>query len=67
MDEQQLELAAQLEQAQRDAAIGEAGLALRCNGQPYCDDCGEVIPPARRVAIPSAIRCIFCQTHFEHR
>lgn len=67
MDEQQLERAAELEQATRDAAIGEAGVALRRNGQPYCDECGEPIAPERRAAMPSAIRCVYCQNHFERR
>lgn len=30
-----------------------------------CEDCGEVIPEARRRAVPGATRCIACQTEFE--
>jgi phage/conjugal plasmid C-4 type zinc finger TraR family protein len=39
--------------------------ALSGNGQADCEDCGELISPARRKAIPSCIRCIDCQTNFE--
>ena len=70
MDERYLEQAAALEQAQRDTAVNtalrEARLQLQRNGQPYCEDCGEAIPPARRHAAPSAIRCKACQTNNEH-
>ncbi len=66
MRDKRLEQAAELERATQDAAIGEAGLTLRCNRQPYCE-CGELIPPSLSVAIPSADRCAACQTDFETR
>lgn len=31
-----------------------------------CVDCGEVIPEARRKAVPGCARCIGCQTLFEN-
>jgi phage/conjugal plasmid C-4 type zinc finger TraR family protein len=66
MDERFHEMAAELEQNQRDDAIARAHRLNNQPGQPYCDDCGELIPQARRNANPAAIRCITCQNVFEH-
>lgn len=66
MDEKFLEQASNLEQARRDEALRLfRERAAAGPGRDDCEDCGEVIPPARRVAAPSAIRCIACQTRFE--
>lgn len=32
-----------------------------------CDDCGDEIPEARRIAIPGVQRCIHCQELLERR
>ena len=32
-----------------------------------CIECGEKIPLARQNAVPGCIRCIYCQTVFEHQ
>ena len=29
---------------------------------PYCQDCHEAIEPARLKAVPTATRCIFCES-----
>ncbi|WP_346915386.1 TraR/DksA C4-type zinc finger protein [uncultured Roseibium sp.] len=34
-------------------------------GADECVDCGDPIPEARRLALPSARRCAGCQTSFE--
>lgn len=65
MDERWLAHAAQTEQHQRDDAVREINRAMSRPGQPYCDECGEVIPDERRAAYPAAHRCITCQTTFE--
>lgn len=31
----------------------------------YCEDCGDEIPEARRIANPEATRCIGCQSGHE--
>ncbi|MFH1027804.1 MAG: TraR/DksA C4-type zinc finger protein [Pseudomonadota bacterium] len=31
----------------------------------HCEDCGEMIPEARRRAVPGCKRCLSCQTEFE--
>ena len=33
----------------------------------FCEDCGEEIPEARRLALPDATRCIHCQAKHEGR
>lgn len=65
MDERFHEMAAAQEQAQRDAAVHLAHAATSGKGSPYCEDCGEPIPPERRQAHPAACRCIPCQNAFE--
>lgn len=66
MDERFIEQAGEIEQAERDSALGAIRQTLTRPGQPYCDDCGEQIANDRRLANPAAIRCIACQTTFEH-
>lgn len=50
---------------QRTIATIKAG--LNAQGADECDDCGDVISPARRKAMPSARRCIRCQAQYERR
>lgn len=57
--------AQQLEQAQRDKALASAKSAPKTKGRLTCEDCGIEIPLARRLANPSATRCIECQQRFE--
>lgn len=66
MDERFVEQASALEQAERDSALSAISRSVSGPGQPYCDDCGDLIAPERRVANPAAMRCIACQTTFEH-
>jgi phage/conjugal plasmid C-4 type zinc finger TraR family protein len=42
----------------RAAALAEPGSGI-------CTDCGEPIPAARRRALPSARRCLDCQSFIE--
>ncbi|WP_431511629.1 TraR/DksA family transcriptional regulator [Variovorax sp. DAIF25] len=68
MDEKYLEQASELEQARRDEALRLfRARAASGPGRDDCEDCGEDIPPARRVAAPSAIRCVACQALHERR
>lgn len=52
-------------QATVDERVEEAQVALLGEGQTHCDDCGCRIPKARRVALPSAVRCVVCQSEYE--
>lgn len=31
----------------------------------HCEECGDVIPAARRLAVPGCDRCVSCQTRQE--
>ena len=65
MDEKYLEQAERLEQTQRDASVRSAQRQLAHKGQADCAGCGEAIPLKRRAAVPSATRCMVCQSSFE--
>ncbi len=45
-----------LEQAERDRAA-----AAMVESLTHCMDCGEIIPEARRKAVPGCVRCARCQ------
>jgi phage/conjugal plasmid C-4 type zinc finger TraR family protein len=63
------------EQAQAIAIIREAQALdavrqklAKQRSQPSlteCDDCGEDIPEARRIAVPGVTMCIYCQSKSE--
>lgn len=59
---EQAELRAEQE---REAAIADASRTLRGPGTMQCEDCGSDIASERRLALPSATRCIVCQTMLE--
>lgn len=31
----------------------------------HCEDCGDPIPEARRLAVPGCTLCVLCQTYLE--
>lgn len=64
-EEHLLEAAQAAVQAQQDRAIAAVQAAILAEGSEDCEDCGEPISEARRAALPSAVRCIGCQTKFE--
>lgn len=65
MDEKYFEQASALEQRHRDHSQQAVQRQLLGDGQDDCEGCGDSIPHERRKAMPSAIRCIKCQTTFE--
>ncbi|WP_309679461.1 TraR/DksA C4-type zinc finger protein [Polaromonas sp.] len=67
MDEKYFEQASRLEQSQRDARLRDVQARLAGKGQADCAGCGEAIPSARRLAVPSAIRCVSCEQNFEFK
>ncbi|MEZ7785024.1 TraR/DksA C4-type zinc finger protein [Cupriavidus gilardii] len=67
MNERQFELAQQLEQAERDAAIRLVRAQCEGAGTDECMDCGGVIPTARRQLVQNATRCTPCQSRIETR
>ncbi len=40
-------------------------LYMEEEGSEYCVDCEEIIPAARRSAMPGCVRCVECQEMFE--
>ncbi len=50
---------------ERDAGLARVRAQLMGQGADECVDCGDPIPEARRLALPSARRCAGCQTSFE--
>lgn len=44
--------------------VGSSGPARE--SLTHCEDCGEPIPEARRLAVPGCTRCRDCQEEFEH-
>ncbi|PVE56314.1 TraR/DksA C4-type zinc finger protein [Rhizobium rhizogenes] len=59
--------AEQRAEQEREAKIAEASRALLGPGSIQCEDCPNDIPQQRRQALPSATRCIDCQTRHERR
>lgn len=64
-DEREIEAGAQAEAGERDAAIARIRAGLHGEGSDECVECGDEIPAARRQALPSAERCIACQSRLE--
>lgn len=63
--ERQIEAAEQMVARERDEAIARIREELAAEGDEFCIGCGEPIEPARRAALPSALRCIQCQRAYE--
>ncbi|MGO1161719.1 TraR/DksA C4-type zinc finger protein [Brucella sp. C7-11G] len=62
-----LELADLRAEQERERGIKAAQQALLQEGREDCVACGAEIEPERREAMPSARRCVECQTLFERR
>ncbi|MGK9452695.1 TraR/DksA C4-type zinc finger protein [Acidithiobacillus caldus] len=64
------DIASQFEEAERAAAISRLRQGLQEDpdeddqGNRYCLDCGEIIPPARVQAV-QAVRCVDCASLLE--
>lgn len=67
LGERAIERAQEFEQRQRDAAVARIQTSLTGLGEEFCLTCGERIEEARRIALPSAKRCIDCQTRLERK
>lgn len=46
--------------------LKDAERRIEAAGFGECVECGGTIPAARMIANPAALRCIACQTRFEH-
>lgn len=54
-----------LTEAERDEGVRRARAGLEGAGAADCAACGDEIDPARRAALPSATRCVACQSRVE--
>lgn len=52
----------QIDDTIKDAVDLARARMLIGEGTTHCDECGEVIPEARRKALPSARTCVTCQS-----
>jgi phage/conjugal plasmid C-4 type zinc finger TraR family protein len=57
-------------QAQIDSSVDDAVAAVRSklvggDSLLHCEACGEVIPNARRIAVPGVKLCIHCQNEID--
>ena len=64
-DERAIETSEATDRRLSEGAIARIRGALAAEGEDFCVECDEPIPAARRAALPSAERCIGCQTIFE--
>lgn len=62
LGERSIERAEEFERLQRDAAVQRIRNSLVGLGEDFCLSCGDRIEEARRMALPSATRCVDCQT-----
>jgi phage/conjugal plasmid C-4 type zinc finger TraR family protein len=58
------------EHEQMDATVNDAvervrSAQLKGDSAEFCDECGNVIPEARRTAVPGVQHCIGCRTELE--
>lgn len=53
--------------AERDRVVARIRSKMVLKGDEYCQDCGDPIDVARRMALPSATRCVECQDAHERQ
>jgi phage/conjugal plasmid C-4 type zinc finger TraR family protein len=51
----------QIEDSLRDAVFAARARMPKGEGLTECEDCGDTIPKARRLALPGARTCVACQ------
>jgi phage/conjugal plasmid C-4 type zinc finger TraR family protein len=57
----------QIEDTITDAVQGARARLPQGEGTPFCLECGEDIPLARRKALPGATTCVACQSERDQR
>ncbi len=67
MDERDMIAAEQAVELERMARVSQVRGALIGQGSDECKDCGETIEPARRLAAPFAVRCVYCEADAERQ
>ncbi|MGO0144940.1 TraR/DksA family transcriptional regulator [Citrobacter freundii] len=59
--------ASTLEDLQRDAALSMHRLNHSAVSATHCEECGDLLPEARRKAYPGCTMCVECQGEQEFR
>jgi phage/conjugal plasmid C-4 type zinc finger TraR family protein len=57
----------QIDASVEDAVARARGALGKGESLSECEDCGEVIPEARRKAVPGVHRCVACQAEADGR
>lgn len=60
-----IDAASELEELQRQAAIQAHRINRNAVSAEHCEECGEDIPQARRIAVPGCQTCAECQSLIE--
>ena len=66
-DSRDVEIAEAAEAFERERRLQRIRQELEGAGEAYWVDCGDPIDVARRLALPSARRCVTCQSALERR
>lgn len=61
------DIASEQEELERERELAKIKAIQQQTGSEFCEDCGEIIPLARRQLAPWTTRCIHCQTSFEKK
>ena len=62
-----VDAAQEIEQRRIDNIIANHKAKKQLISRHFCDDCGNVIPEARRAVIRGCSRCVDCQSIFEYK
>ncbi|MEH3356456.1 TraR/DksA family transcriptional regulator [Enterobacter kobei] len=54
--------AAEIEELQRNAALSAHRIDRNAVSAEHCEECGDPIPEARRIAVPGCQTCAECQS-----
>ena len=57
----------QIDDTIKDAVLGARADMPSGRSAEYCDECGEPIPGARRIAVPGVRTCVGCQSDRDKR
>jgi len=62
-----IDAASELEELQRQTAIQAHRINHNAVSAEHCEECGDPIPEARRIAVPGCQTCAECQEEIEHK
>ena len=62
-----VDAAQEIEQKRMDNLITNHHAKQKLISRHFCDDCGNVIPEARRAVVRGCCRCVDCQSIYEYK